>query len=380
MVIRKYCSCETCDKKYVIRYGVGDSYPQQASFFCKNCGEKLVFGIDKERKFFNENLKIIEENTDSEVINLHPEILISNEDSSDPYHFATLNFMREQQLRGDFSLEQLRQAQYSILAYNEEWLKISKDLRFVKEKRFNLVNGKYGKNDNVITKRVIKKALLISRIFLSGPWKNLYSKSILELEKAEKVNGFSEFKDYLESNVDKFIDSLYDVMSDFEKVKSEMLTTLIPQKCGKPISGLTSTVEWDKIEKVYGDLYERYGGLVVVLTGINNLITRGKYDEFSTSGFTFTNYLQSDKANRCKNFETNANLSDFNLFFDASIRNGTHHKNSKIDKEKQEIILGTGKGGKTEKKLNFSEYIEHCNELFARSYMMLNLAFKIIYG
>ena len=49
-------------------------------------------------------------------------------------------------------------------------------------------------------------------------------------------------------------------------------------------------------------------------------------------------------------------------------------------REKQEIILGTGKGGKTEKKLNFSEYIEHCNELFARSYMMLNLAFKIIYG
>lgn len=359
---------------------MGDQFPQKASFFCADCGEKLVFGINANRDYLMENITDAEEDDSSDVINLHPEILIAETDISDPFHFATLDFMRKQQISGDINFEQLRQAQNSIINYNGEWLKISQNLRLVKEKRFNLIDKKFGTNDDVIAKRVIKKALVISRSFLSGPWKDLYDKSISELNKAEKIDGFTDFKDYLTQNSDMYIELLYEIMADFDKVKTEMLTTLIPQKCGKTISGLSSTVDWDKLEKVYGDLYERYGDLVVVLTGVNNLITREKYDQFNTPGFTFQNYLISDKANRCKNFETNPKLYEFSKFFEASIRNGTHHKNSKIDKEKQEIILGIGKGGSSEKRLTFSEYISYCNELYARTLMMLNLIFKIIYS
>lgn len=359
---------------------MSDQFPQTASFFCAKCGEKLTYGFDNDRNVMLDNLTKITEDATAEIINLHPELLMEESARSDPYHFATLDFMTKQYKKGDEDFITMRKMQRSIIIYNNGWDEISKDFRFVKEKRFNLVNKKYGNKETDIRKKVIKKTLEFSKSFLEGPWKSHYNDAVSELENSLHVVGFNDFKIFLNNNIDNYVENLFDIMSDFAKIKTEMLTTLAAQKCEHSVSGSSSTVEWEKLEKVYGDLYERYGDLVLVLTGINNLNSRGAYDQFNTPGFTFQNYLDSDKANRCKNFESNAKLQIFNHFYEANIRNGTHHKNSKIDKEKQEIILGVGKGGKTEKRMSFVEYISYCNELHAKSLIMLNLIFKIVYS
>jgi hypothetical protein len=359
---------------------MSDQFPQMASFFCAKCGEKLTYGFDNDRNVMLDNLTIITEDATAKIINFHPELLMDESARSDPYHFAALDFMTKQYKKGDENFITMRKMQRSNIIYNNGWDEISKDFRFVKEKRFDLVDKKYGNKETDIRKKVIKKTLEFSKSFLEGPWKNHYNDAVSELENARHVFGFNDFKIFLSNNIDDYVENLFDIMSDFAKVKTEMLTTLTAQKCDHSVSGSSSTVEWEKLEKVYGDLYERYGDLLLVLTGVNNLNSRGAFDQFNTPGFTFQNYLDSDKANRCKNFESNAKLEIFNHFYEANIRNGTHHKNSKIDKENQEIILGVGKGGKTEKRMSFVEYISYCNELHAKSLIMLNLIFKIFYS
>ena len=108
------------------------------------------------------------------------------------------------------------------------------------------------------------------------------------------------------------------------------------------------------------------------------MLVRGDHELFESSPkFTFNDYLDSDKAGRCKNFLTNPNFIRLSEFYDAGIRNATHHKASKADKEDQEITLKTGKGGKTERKLALVEYISYCNELFARKLILFNLLYKL---
>jgi len=380
MTIRDYCSCNICHRPYTIRFGLSDQFPQSASFFCTKCGEKLTYKFEKDRSVSLENLTKIEEDRTAEYINLHPELLMDEKNRSNPYHFATLNFMTKQRRSGDENLETLRKVQRSIIAYNKGWDEISNDFRFVKEKRFSLVQKKFGIKEDQIKKKVIKKILEISKLFLVGSWEKQYGDAISELENARKITGFNDLKSFFTGNMDTYIENLFEIMNDFSKVRTEMLLTLITQKCGQDVTGISSTVEWEKLEKVYGDLYERYGDLLSILTAVNNLNSRGTYDQFNTVGFTFQNYLDSDKANRCKNFETNPKLTVFSQFYEANIRNGTHHKNSKVDKEKQEIILGVGKGGKTEKRMSFVEYIQFCNELYAKSLIMLNLIFRVVYS
>lgn len=375
-----YCSCNVCDKRYKIRYGASDQFPQEASFFCNNCGEKLIYGFDKERKLKLVNISKTGEHELADNVNLHPELLIDEDSKADPYYFATLDFMGKQVRSGDKDFTILRKMQKSVVAYNSGWSIVSKNFRFVKEKRFQLIDKKFGIKETNITKKIVKKVLEISKNFLQGVWVQHYYDAVSELESSRHIPSFNDFKCFLVNNVDEYIDSLFNIMTDYEKVKIEMLTTLVTQKCGHPISGMSSTVDWEKLEKVYGDLYERYGDLVLVLTGINNLNSRGSYEHFNTQDFTFQKYLNSDKANRCKNFEINPKLQVFSNFYEANIRNGTHHKNSKIDKETQEIVLGVGKGGNTEKRMAVAEYIAYCNELHARSLIMLNLIFKVIYS
>ena len=52
---------------------------------------------------------------------------------------------------------------------------------------------------------------------------------------------------------------------------------------------------------------------------------------------------------------------------------------SKIDKDNQKIILITGKSSSTTTVVNFTEYIESCNEIYARILILLKLSMHIIY-
>src|SRR5690606_25918578 len=112
----------------------------------------------------------------------------------------------------------------------------------------------------------------------------------------------------------------------------------------------------------------------------NNLIQRGDYTLFQTAGFTLPSYEASDKAGRCKNFSTNTKLNFLEQYYVAVIRNGTHHRTATINQKEQKILLKTGRSGATLTELSFVNYIAHCNELFARSLIVLKALHDIRYA
>lgn len=377
MVTREYVACTTCDESYRARYGHGTQYPQKASFYCTKCGEKLTIGFDKNLSLIVENLKLIAEDLTLKTINLHPEVIIDPSKVSDPIFFSGLDFLMKEIKKGN--VETFEDSQRNIIQYNDLWEKLQKDLRFLKEERYNLIDKKYGTTESVIKKRLCRQVSLVSHHFLSGLWKDIYNDALDELKRARSKPNFSIFKTYVIGEFGNIINSTYNIMIEYANSKDEMLTTLHSQKCGNTIQGISPTVNWEKIEMVYGNIYEKYADLLPIVAGINNLNLRGDYKVFSTTGFTFDKYLLTDKANRCDNFISNPKLQKLSEFYNSNIRNGTHHRNFTIDKEKQEIIFGVGKGGTRELRMSFVEYISYCNELYARLLILINLAFKVIF-
>ncbi|MFW0715130.1 hypothetical protein [Pedobacter sp. N23S346] len=214
---------------------------------------------------------------------------------------------------------------------------------------------------------------------MQGKWAT-FSDDLLKLVSTLYTNtNFPQLKTYLKEFKHEFLfDKMYTVMMKYRKVESGLLQTLLHQKCGFIPEGLSSACDWESLEMVYGDFFEIYANLLVVPTVLNNLSVRGDYQNFNSPDFTLAKYLASDKSGRSENFKTNNILNSLSDFYDSSIRNGTHHKASSFDNNNQTITLRTGKGGKTQKNMSLVNYIEHCNEIYARILIVLRSYYFII--
>ncbi|WP_341837854.1 hypothetical protein WJU16_08295 [Chitinophaga pollutisoli] len=377
MVVGNYYKCVNCDHQYRIRYNIGGNFPQSSSFYCKTCGISITYGYDGNRKLVLDNIEEVEESNTAQVINLHPELSIDESKESDPTYFPSIEFMIKQ--KGLEELKAFRHAQVSNVEFISKWDECKEDFRLLTEERWPLLEKKFGTDRTKIKRILLDKVISAAEVFLEGKWKSLIDGFRKELALAKAHPNYPQLKTFLEGYRDEFMfHKLYEIMNQYRSVESELLSTLLEQKRGNKPSGLSSSAKWEKIERIYGDFYEVYGDLAVIPTVINNLLSRNNYDQFATPGFTLKAYLETDKAKRCINFAGNANLAILGQFYDASLRNGTHHKTAKINKAKQKIVLKTGKGGKSEKVWSFVEYIEFCNEIFARCLTLLIIYDEVV--
>ena len=380
MIIGDFVRCTNCNHEYRIRYNVGNKFPQTAMFHCKTCGESITYGYAKDRSKVLINIVVIDDNFDLPVINLHPELPIDPTSASDPTYFPSLDFLREQMKKGEVGLVEMRRAQASMGAYIDHWDRVQQDFRYLKEQRWALLKKKYGNNKDTTESEIIKEVLITSHFYLEGKrWKDLFENVLVEVEKIENHAEFSKLKNFLSGYKGDFlIQKMYSLMKKYRDVETQLLPTLLNQKCDLPQEGLSSSPDWEKISKIYGDIYEVYGDLLLIPAAINNLIQRNDFEKFATEGFTLAKYEDTDKAGRNKNFAANDNLKGLGDFYDAGIRNSTHHEAYTYEIEDQNIIMKTGKGGKIEKTIPLIDYLIHCNELYARSLILFNVLFKVI--
>jgi|GEM_PF-1943052 len=378
-IISSCVKCSICSDEYRIRFNVGNKYPQTAAFACDKCGETLTFGLDANERFVLTNLIQIDESRGIKVINLHPELPIDAASKNDPYYFPSMDFMMKQDKVSIEGMPMYRKAQLSCISYQNNWDAIETDFRYLVEQRWNLLKEKYG-SDNIKTeKKILKTVFNIGRIFLEGPWYTIYRDVLSEAEKAKRHAESLKLKTFLSEFKDEFLlDKMYAIMLQYRKIEAELLPTLLDQKCGTKPTGLSSSINWGNIEMFYGNVYEIFGDLLIIPAVVNNAVVRNNFEHFATDGYTLQKHLETDKAGRCKNFIGNDQLIALSEFYDAGIRNGTFHKASKFDKEKQEITLKTGKGGKTERVISLITYIENCNELYARCLILFNIYYKMI--
>ena len=349
-------------------------------FHCKTCGEKITYGFAKDRSKILTNIVVIDDNFSLPVVNLHPELPIDPTFESDPSYFPSIGFLDKQMKKGAVGFFEMRRAQASMGAYIDHWDKVQQDYRYLKEQRWPLLEKRYGNNKEKTESQIIKEVLNTSLFYLEGKrWKYLYKNVLTEVEKIKKHSEFSKIKSFLNSYKGDFlIQKMYSLMKKYRDVETQLLPTLLNQKCDLPQEGLSSSPDWEKISKIYGDIYEVYGDLLLIPTTMNNLIQRNDFEKFATEGFTISKYEDTDKAGRNKNFAANDNLKALGDFYDAGIRNSTHHEAYTYKIEDQNIVMKTGKGGKIEKKIPLLDYLIHCNELYARCLILFNVLFKVV--
>lgn len=381
MIIGDFVRCTNCSEKYRIRFNIGNKFPQTAMFHCKTCGENITYGFTKDRSKVLSNIDLIDENFNLPVINLHPELPIDASLSSDPTYFPSLDFLRKQMKKGEVGFIEMRRAQASMGKYIEYWDKIQQDFRYLKEERWSMLEDRYGKNNQLTEEKIIKEVLDTSLFYLEGKrWKEMYENVLKEVAKVIQHVDFSKIRSFLDNYKGDFLlQKMYSIMKKYRDVESQLLPTLLNQKCDLEQDGMSSSPDWEKINKIYGDFFEIYGDLLLIPTIINNLIQRNDFEKFASEGFTLAKYEDSDKAGRSKNFVNNDNLKALGDFYDAGIRNSTHHEAYTYEIEDQNIVMKTGKGGKIEKKIPLLDYLIHCNELYARCLILLQVLFKIVY-
>lgn len=371
--------CKICKDKYRLRYNLGNKYPQSATFICDDCGEKLTIGVDDDQNFILEGIEQIEPDRNLKVVNLHPELPLDADSKNNPYYFPSLISINRQNKKGIDGFVAFRNAQESCIAYQHYWDNISKDFRYLKEKRWKFLYKEYGENENLIEIEVLLRIFFTADYFLEGVWKQLLFKVETEFFKVKKHPKFEELRKYLLfSREDILFNKMFNVMNRYREVETMLLPTLLDQKCGFKPNGISSTIQWEEIKHIYGTFFEIYGDILVIPTIMNNLLERDAFNQFASENFSLQNFVESDKAGRCKNFLINQNLVALSEFYDSGIRNGTYHESCSFDKETQLIILKTGKGGKNVRQIPLIEYIEHCNEIYARLLILFRIYFKII--
>lgn len=370
MTFRFTIECNDCSTNYIIRYGLGNNYPQSATFECPKCLNKIKIGYEKPKsKPILEGFKLIDnndENENLEIINLHPEIPTDKNRINDPYLFQTLelfsNIKNRNTLEGLINFKKL---QLIWSNFNSEWEKLKPLLRIVanrgKKELYNLKDIEY--EDFTIQ---FHNWL---GILLSGKTDNNFHK----INKEFNLIDNTKLKVFV-TNQTSIFQKIYSLCNTYMIHSEYLQSTIFHQKYDWETNpDMVVNVHWEDIESVYGDLYEIVGDLLVIPTIINNLREGRKYDEFKMKGFTLNKYLHTDKANRGKNFEQNPNLQPLTKFYYSWLRNGTHHKNSFFNSELNEITLGVGKGGGSIKKISLIEYVKATNELFETGLILSSL-------
>lgn len=374
------CTTENCGHKYKIRFNIGNTFPQKGTFKCKTCGKNLTYGWDKQHKKVFEGIDIIEPDDTAMVQNLHPELPIDSLRESDPHYFPSPDFIMQFNKAKGTDFARFRKGQRSMTNFKNKLDDVESNLRYLKEKRWTLLEANYGKNTSVIEKKVLKDVMGVGRLFIEGKWDIMYRDGLSQIEQAKRTANFPALKQYLESRKeDLFIAKLNTVIQLYYKHYHELLPTLLSQKFDIPVNGNSSSADWEKIEMVYGGFYEILGDLMVIPSAVNNLIVRGDFNQFQTVGFDISKYILTDKANRHANFVSNTKLKWIEDFYEAGIRNATYHKASEAENDDQMIVLKTGKGGQTEKRISLIEYISYCNEVFARCMILFNYMYRLLF-
>lgn len=375
MTIGFYAVCLDCDQKYKIRYGVGNNYPQYASFECVQCSKKIKTGFKKHKgeqiidgaKYSNEDFN---ELTDKNVtiINLHPEIPTSKEDLNNPLLFQTHTVFSNLNKHNE-NFDEFKNHQVKWSKFNQLWNELEKPFRIISTKN----EDKLIEICKITYKDFVKLFKAWALIFLKGKQELDFNKLLSQYNNVSLV----DIKKHINENKN-IIYKVYELCRTYMKRNSQFQSTVFHQKYGWEITNdMIANINWSDIEKTYGDLYEIVGDFFVLPTMVNNLKNNRNFDQFQSSNFNLNKYLKSDKANRTKNFENNDKLVFLNRAYLSTLRNGTHHKNSFLDSDTFEISLGTSKGGTVEKKISLIDYIKNCNELFGVGLMLSYLIIEL---
>lgn len=323
MILKCYIKCDTCSETLIVRIQVFSN--EKFEFQCPNCKEDLSLELEISQELINikpiKNCNISNSHdskfnamylsnkilTSNNIANspLSPAVLYAYQIDSDNIKFVEHDLDKLWQLlHRAFKQKKLN----NIDLYNkiiDEYNKIlCVKFNSYEEYLFNFITANLGDNYYRKLEKVFEIISNLDRIKLKGLCRYIKSEMDTMLPRIDLL--MNKYYELFDINY-KFIvyiisDKKYDV-KDFNFTDSQ----------------------FDKIDMLYGNLFELLADLLLVNACINNIQNGRNYNEFEHKEYTLEKYKDNTKANKSTPFKNNKYLYAFCEEFDSQIRNGSHH-------------------------------------------------------
>lgn len=389
MVIREYASCDECGTTHTLRIGLGSQPKQSHVFACTECGMdmEVSFALGKGITL-GENATQQPWTDNAPVVNLHGDFVFDQETISDPKAFASLQLgpqliaetMKARARAGipeDYQGPILPPVTEEWDALRASWSLIRNGKEKLAQKRMEkfVSDVPYPEPPDTLQEWIFLFCGRLTQPFYDEKFEPIFE----ELKTASEQDGFEDFLVYYDSKLSRehgrrFFQIMRDYLGQFSEFSQVHPSVASGVEIGDDHA--VSTVNFDKTQMIYGNIFEAFASNVETLAFLNNLLSGRKFDEFQT--MTAAKYATLDKASRFGPFQDTAAFSAICTEADNQLRNGTHHGGAEFDKKSRHIRYRAGKGGQgPEQQLGYAKYLAKCSRLFIQSMVLLKLELLI---
>lgn len=378
MVVREYINCSTCEKKYILRVGVGLEKNCIHTFDCLACNVPIAINLctnpPQAWVQSSENCQIrSSDDTDSIVINLHPSFAFDKAKLHQEQYFVSLEYTavtakhvrlrpgRFQDYATQFEVPNCKNIwptvkQLLLLHFNGDPQNVVSKLL----NQYNSARNKYSKYNPA--KNPIEAASdFFNDIFYPKIVNNV---KLLDLavEKAKNINSteLSDLKTY--HSTELLIDNFRRYCAIFDayfKNYDQYRQLLVHARTDLPEfeEKVVGSKNFNEISLFYGQAFETLTSSYTLIACLNNILCGRPYSQFQSMSLSkFINDV--DKSKKSNPFKNTPELSFVTEFEDGTLRNGSHH--ASIWREGEKIFYRSGGTG-MERDITYSEYLHKCN-------------------
>lgn len=304
MIVRYPLECETCGQAHTVRIGLGQDASQTHKFRCRNCNEEIEIrvGLDHAQAGWEivciSNCHPNQEVAGSPIVNLDPNFLISPEEQGKDMTFPRLRQMHalvkaaekagslvdlSEIPRGSRNSRPFRQ-----LDFGEEWKLLKKAWSLARNDRLKLSkqrvaagSAEFYANDPL---KSLQDWVRRFALFVCQPgYEQMFRDAMKVLEPLGKSD-LSDFGKAYNGLSSERGDRYFAIMKDFFAAFSEFAQVYLFVAKGMelPKDHHATSVDFDAVKMFYGNTFEHFTSLVVILALLNNMLLGRAFDEFQT--------------------------------------------------------------------------------------------------
>lgn len=401
MIIRSAVACETCDQVITVRIGMGQGIRQEHTIQCSNCSEPISFGMNVDY-----------DNLGTEVFAIENCIIVPGPPAgTGPVMNVDANFtvpagMADQ----DFSFHRISQMQEMVEAakelgplstavidsdaprrpssdFSSEWKQLKKAVSLTANSHSKLALRRMNEasEEHYADHPLGSVSDWFNRFttkLLGMKYRSRFQALLKEFSDIQDVHDVKPLLKHYEANMveDRFA-RYREIFTDFFSKYEQFSQVIFRAALGLKLSDdlVATSVQFDSVKSFYGDAFEVFAGSVDLLAMMNNVKSGRDFDQFEK--LTLDKYLKLDNSSKFNPFSGNVAFNELCEEQDNQLRNASHHKGFRIDKDGRIITYRAGKGGTGEpQEITFAEYLYRSVCLFLQICVLVCIELALCSG
>lgn len=388
MICRSSIKCETCGQNTIVRIGMGQGKRQEHSAPCPNCKESMRFGLNVDYEKYNwevfclDNCTMSVEEAGDPAIYVDANFIVPAGDENNAYAFPRIFQMQEHMdalisnggLATRPAMDPGSQARKDFQA---EWLKIKRSISLSGNGKHNLAAD--------LRKAATQEIYKGDTVASNADWLYRFSIRLFSPVCAPVFEGVVGQVEYISENFEttdletyladrsndrlrrylEIIEQFFDAFDDFSQ-------TLFRCRSGlrQPDGYVVTSERFEKTKTFYGDAFEVFASSVEFLVVLNNLRSGRAYDQLKS--IDLKKYNQLDNASKFNPLVLNFSFMSLCIEKDNQIRNASHHKGIKMERETGLVQYRAGRGGMGDlMEISYVSYLYRSTRLFFQILVVL---------